>query len=91
MNAVPISKPREKASRVSGKDLGFLQDVEFGPREAQGRRGEPRIARTSVFGEADDMSPLKVKNVAGLDLFFLYSAQVGCPLGTGRQEQEAVW
>lgn len=54
--------------------------------EAQGRRGESGIAHTSVLGEADDMSPLNVKQMAGLDLSFLYPTQVGCPLGTGRQE-----
>lgn len=80
MSAIPTSKLSEKASRVS-KDLGFLQDGETGPstpgrhcvhraggmpeEEAQGRRGQPRAAHTSLFGEADDLSSLKVKHQSG--------------------------
>lgn len=58
--------------------------------EAQGRREEPRAARTSVFGEANDRSALKVKCQSDWTLSFLYSTQVGCPLHTGRQEEEEV-
>lgn len=58
----PTSKPSEKASRVSGKGLGFLQDGEPGPSSPRDARCPPeqgkRLERRPVAKEESLEQPI---------------------------------